>query len=105
MWPAKFLHTTQLATDIWEFSFSRPANYTYLPGQYASVSLEEPIQDPRGRARTMSLTSHPDDDYLAFVTKIFEKPSPFKTKLMQMQPGDSILVGAALGDLVLPLSS
>ncbi len=52
----------------------------------------------------MTLTSHPNDNHVAFVTKISEQPSPFKTKLMHMQPGDLILLDAALGDLVLPKS-
>jgi benzoate/toluate 1,2-dioxygenase reductase subunit len=102
MWRAQFAGKKHLASDIWEFRFSRPEGYEYLPGQYAIFSFPEPLEDPRGRTRTMSFTSHPHDDSLAFVTRIPAGASLFKQRLSTMQQGETLLVDAALGDLVLP---
>jgi ferredoxin-NADP reductase len=105
MWSLRFISKTRLARDIWEFRFTRPEGFDYIPGQYAAFVFDVPLHDTRGQSRVMSLTSHPTDDYLAFVTRISEPPSPFKTHLFHLERGDSLLVDSALGDLVLPRSS
>ncbi len=102
MWSTSYSSKTHLGSDIWEFCFTRPAGFDYVPGQYAAFAFAEPLGDPRGQSRTMSLTSHPNDNYLAFVTRIPERGSPFKQRLSQMQEGELLFVDTALGDLVLP---
>lgn len=104
MWHARFISKTHLASDIWEFRFSKPEGYTYLAGQYAQFHMPNLQNDPRGSVRTMSFTSHPSDTYLAFVTRIPAQPSPFKQQLAALQPGHEIILATALGDLVLPRS-
>lgn len=105
MWSTQFISKTRLALDIWEFRFTRPKGYDYTPGQYATFSFHEPLNDPRGQARVMSFTSHPTDDCLAFVTRISGQPSPFKSRLSSLQAGESLVLDMALGDLVLPRST
>lgn len=105
MWHAKFIGKTKQASDIWEFMFTRPEGYEYIPGQYASVVLPELSGDPRGNTRTMSFVSHPNDQYLAFVTRIPNSPSHFKARLSTLQKDDAVFFDAALGDLVLPRST
>lgn len=105
MWSAPYIGKTQLAADIWEFRFTRPEHYEYTPGQYAQLHLPEVANDPRGTMRTMSFTSHPADDFIAFVTRVPEQPSPFKRRLMSLIPGELLWLDAALGDLILPRST
>ena len=104
MWHTQLISKHRLATDIWEFRFARPDGYEYLSGQYASFSFHEPLNDARGQARVMTFTSHPSDDYLAFVTRISEQSSPFKLQLSHLQLGDALSVNVSLGDLILPRS-
>ena len=105
MWSLQFISKTRLASDIWEFRFTRPDGFDYIPGQYVSFILQEPLHDSRGQSRVTSLTSHPTDDYVTFVTRVPERPSPFKLHLANLHVGGEILVDAALGDLVLPRST
>lgn len=102
MWSAPYIGKTQLAADIWEFRFVRPTGYDYIAGQYAQFHFPDLTDDQRGNMRTMSFTSHPDDDYLAFVTRLPETASPYKRHLATLQPSDNTVVDGALGDLILP---
>lgn len=105
MWSVRFISKEHLASDIWVFRFTRPGGFDYLPGQYASFAFHELPQDARGQSRVMSLTSHPGDSYLEFVTRVSERPSPFKLRLSNLRTNDAMLIDAALGDLVLPRSA
>lgn len=105
MWHAKYIGKKLLASDIWEFRFARPEGFAYIPGQYAGFAFHEPLEDSRGQSRVMSLTSHPNDNYIAFVTRVSEQPSLFKQHLANLHAGDAMLVDAALGDLVFPRST
>jgi len=105
MWRTQFLGKTHHASNIWEFRFAHPEGFDYLPGQYAAFAFPELVNDTRGQSRVMSLTSHPSDKHIAFVTRVSERPSPFKTRLFQLETGESVMLDTALGDLVLPRSS
>lgn len=105
MWQTTFIGRKHLGTDIWEFRLTRPEGYEYLSGQYASIGFPMPLDDLRGQSRVMTFTSHPDDEYLAFVTRISDQPSPYKHQLSGLQPGDSLVVDGSLGDLILPRST
>lgn len=103
MWNAAFIEKTHLTSDIWEFRFVKPAQYEYVAGQYAHVSLADVFDDPRGPARTMSFISHPTDSYFSFVTRIpAYQSSPFKQRLSSLSRAETIHIDAAMGDLVLP---
>jgi len=104
MWSAQFISKVHLSSDIWEFRFTRPNGFDYIPGQYAAFAFQEPLHDARGQSRVMSLTSRPTDGYIAFVTRVSLQPSPFKARLANILPGKEILLDAALGDLILPRS-
>lgn len=97
-----YIGKTHLASDIWEFRLQKPEAYQYIPGQYTAFTFVQPLADPRGQSRTMSLTSCPDDTYLAFATRVPEQPSPFKRRLAELDRGDELLIDTAIGDLILP---
>lgn len=105
MWKTSYIGKTHLASDIWEFRFRRPEGYQYIPGQYAAFAFVQLLADPRGQSRVMSLTSCLDDTHLAFVTRIPERPSPFKRRLAELEKGDELIIDTALGDLILPRSA
>ena len=98
------------ATQTIATFFFRPASvYRYEAGQYAVISLPHVSPDQRGISRTMTLSSSPDDELLAFTMRITNGgnagSSSFKHALLQLQPGDEITVFESLGDLVLPLDT
>lgn len=93
------------AHTIATFYFRPQGTYRYLAGQYAILSLPHAPADARGYQRTMTMSSSPDDELLAFTMKIYPQGSSFKRALFGLQPGDTINIFDSLGDLVLPLSA
>lgn len=92
----RFINKSQLSTSVWQFFFTKPANYAYLSGQYADFVISP------GDQRTMTLVSHPSEAQLSFATRILKNPSQFKSKLAKLNPGETIKIGQALGDVILP---
>ncbi len=97
-----FLRKKQIGENVWEFFFAPEQPLEYLPGQYVDVTIPDVQQDARGRSRTFSLTSLPNDNFISFATFFPENSSPFKIKLSSLKPGKQIHVSDAMGDLVLP---
>lgn len=87
--------------DVWEYFFLPNEPVAYLPGQYAQFSIAN-LTDPQGNSRIFTLTSLPSDPWLSFAVKISHKPSPYKTRLGSLKPGDTMYIGDAMGDLVAP---
>jgi len=97
------------AQTIATFFFKPAGTYRYEAGQYAVISLPYDNPDNRGINRTMTLSSSPDDELLAFTMRITNGgnagSSSFKHALLQLKPSDEITVFESLGDLVLPLDT
>jgi ferredoxin-NADP reductase len=91
----------QLAPSIWQYYFRPERTVDYIPGQYVSLHLPV-LGDPRGPARTFTLTSLPSDELISFVVKIPEPHSPYKQILLDIEPGTIGKIDDAMGDLVLP---
>ena len=97
-----FERREELAPTIWQYYFRPVRPYDYTPGQYADFHLPEVIGDRRGASRVFTLTSIPTDSWLSFAAK-FELPmTPYKHGLQNLQPGDSVRIDDAMGDVVLP---
>lgn len=93
------------AHTIATFYFKPLMEYRYEAGQYAILNLPHADADNRGTQRTMTMSSSPDDELLAFTMRIYaEGGSSFKRALLGLRPGQEITVFDSLGDLVLPLN-
>lgn len=101
----RFERREELAAGIWQYFFVPERPVDFVAGQYADFSLPEPLADPRGRVRTFSFTSLPGTPEVSFVVKFVSPLSPYKQALRALQPGDSLRLGDAMGDLVLPKSA
>ncbi len=98
----RFEERQELAPGIWEYSFTPERQVDFIPGQYVDFRMPEPLTDPRGRSRTFTLTSLPDDPTISFVVKSVPPLSPYKQALETLTPGQELTIGDAMGDLVLP---
>jgi glycine betaine catabolism B len=98
----RFERRGELAPTIWEYQFRPERPVDFIPGQYAAWYLLDPITDPRGQARTFSLTSLPTDPTVSFIAKFPTPLSPYKQALQALQPGTELRLDDAMGDLVLP---
>lgn len=98
------------AQTIASFSFKPTGSYRYEAGQYAVVAVPHTGPDNRGVSRTMTLSSSPGEALLKFSCRISatgkaHSSSSFKQALMTLQPGDTVTILDAMGDLVLPLDA
>ncbi len=99
-----FEQRQELALGIWQYDFRPERPVDFVPGQYVDLYLAAP-GDPRGGARTFSLTSLPGEPMISFITKHFELQSPYKHALQQLPVGAEARISDAMGDLILPKST
>lgn len=100
----RFARREELAPGIWQYYFTPERPVDFIPGQYAEFHFLEPLADPRGQARTFTLTSLPGDPHVSFAVKFVPPLSPYKQALQALQPGTELRLDEAMGDLVLPKS-
>jgi ferredoxin-NADP reductase len=99
-----FEQKEELAPGVWQYNFHPEKKIDFVPGQYVDLHLLEAKNDPRGAARTFSLTSLPNDTSFSFITKHFGLQTPYKQALFGMHDGDGAHIDDAMGDLILPKS-
>ena len=94
----------EIAPGIWQYWFRPERPVDFVPGQYVDLFLPGATGDQRGRSRTFTLTSLPDEPSISFITKHFELQTPYKHDLQGLRAGATARIGEAMGDLVLPKS-
>ena len=93
----QYLDRTGCGTEIASFRFSKPAGYTFEPGQYAVLSLDT-AEGPQSKPFTHAQA--PGDDYLEVTTRL--SGSAFKNALVALAPGDRVSIRGPQGRLVAP---
>jgi ferredoxin-NADP reductase len=98
-----FLGKREVAPNVWEFRFQPKTAVEYVPGQYAWFTFPFHITDQRGKQhRTFTLTSHPSEPELRFITRLEEPYSVYKQHLRLLKPDDTMLIDEPHGDAILP---
>lgn len=97
-----FERREEIAPGIWQYWFRPERTVDFEPGQYVDLHLSGVEADPRGAARTFTITSLPSDLSVTFVLKHFGLQSPYKHRLQALQSGEAAHINDAMGDLVLP---
>lgn len=98
-----FLGKREVTPNVWEFRFQPETAVEYVPGQYARFTFPFHITDPHGKQhRTFTLTSHPSEPELRFITRLEEPYSVYKQHLHRLKPSDTMLIDEPHGDAVLP---
>ncbi len=95
-----------LAQHVWEYCFTPASQIRYVPGQYAQFSFPSTAATATALQekpyRTFTLSSHPDDNSVRFLTRLDPPLSHYKNLLAALQPGDLMRMSEPLGDVVLP---
>jgi len=92
----KLVKKEEVAFDTLAFSFSRPPDFSYEPGQHIEVMLIDPVEtDELGNKRDFSLASAPYEQELLVVARIRE--SAFKRTLSQLSEGTPVMIAGPLG--------
>lgn len=99
-WTAPLLERRAETPTVSTFTFRPPTDgFPFRPGQYLALRSPE-VTDPRGDARTFSISSAPSDTAGVSVTTRLG-PSPFKQHLFASAPGDEFELWGPFGDFVL----
>ena len=96
-------YTCQRVLDIWSWDspglisvkVTRDKNFNFIPGQFARIGLPSDGSQPEPDLwRAYSMVSHPDDDYLEFLS-VTVADGQFSPKLATLSVGDDLWVEKA----------
>lgn len=93
---------TREAPNIYTFRLQTDKPLTYTPGQFIELYIGHKPKDSRGTKRWFTVSSAPEEDYIAITTKITENSSTFKQALRSLEPGAKLIMARPIGDFVLP---
>jgi len=94
----KLIDRQEVATHTWRFTFSKPDNFIFKPGQYAGFTLINPTAtDALGNTRRFSLLSTPEDAHLAIAIRILPEASAFKKVLHALPIGSELKLAGPTG--------
>jgi ferredoxin-NADP reductase len=97
---ARFLRKELVAKNTLELTFEKVAEFSYQPGQYAFMCLNEPVYKGIDMpVRSLSMVSHPDEKVLRFVMR--ESQSSFKKSCAALSEGDTATLYGPTGTFVL----
>lgn len=99
---ARFDGREEISPGVWEYTLTPERRLDYIPGQYVDVQILRDFSDRRGRGRIFTLTSTPDEPTLKFALKFPKPGSSYKRQLWSLKPGETVKIGDAMGDVVLP---
>lgn len=100
----KFKSKEKLTNNTYLFSFSKPSDFGFSPGQYFEWTLPHKKVDSRGNRRFFTLSSSPTEDEIAITVKFYEKPSSFKKELLNLKE-QKIIASNLSGEFTLPKNS
>ena len=96
----KFMKRKEIARNTFELTFEKPEGFAFQPGQYAIVNLDKPKHtDLDMPFRSLSITSHPDENVLRFMMRKSE--SSYKKSCASLQKGDTATLFGPAGDFTL----
>ncbi len=97
----------EIATNTWEFTFSKPADFNFEAGQYVEWMLPHQKTDTRGPRRYFTIASSPTESVIRLALKVVPsssdmRSSTYKQALLNLDEGEEIIVSQLAGDFVLP---
>jgi ferredoxin-NADP reductase/Na+-translocating ferredoxin:NAD+ oxidoreductase RnfD subunit len=92
----------EVAKETYDFVFETPEKLHFEPGQYIECTLPHERADERGNRRYFTLASSPTEQDIRLGVKVAPlRSSSFKSALMKMRLGETIVVSQLAGDFVL----
>jgi ferredoxin-NADP reductase len=92
----------RLNKNSWEFVFTPDRKFGFLPGQYMEWTLPHRRPDARGNRRTFTIASSPTEKQVRLGVKTYKPSSTYKTALLNMQKGNSLIAGEIGGGFTFP---
>ncbi len=99
----KFVSMTCETEHICDFAFTPDRKLNFQPGQYLEWTLPLKKTDRRGNRRYFTIASAPSDPEVHLGVRIDRAhTSAFKKQLLEMKPGDELVVSHLAGAFILP---
>jgi ferredoxin-NADP reductase len=95
---AKLKARQEIAERTMAFHFEKPVNFKFTSGQFVDITLLDPPEtDAEGNARSFSIASAPDEDFIMVATRI--RDTAFKRVLTTIDLGAEVRIEGPFGDL------
>lgn len=101
----KLVSVREVALHTYEFVFHKPRSFIFAAGQYLEWMLPHTRPDNRGIRRYFTVASAPEEDFVRLGIRFGATVSTYKSALLAMQPGDTIIASQRAGDFLLPSDS
>lgn len=98
----KLKQKKNMDSNILDFTFTKPQNFHFSPGQYLEWTLAQKKADSRGNRRYFTIASSPTEDTLRIGVRFDTNGSSFKRGLSSLSKNGEIVAGQLGGDFVLP---
>lgn len=99
----KLVERRAIAENTFEFIFKKPADMSFVAGQYLEWMLPHQAADSRGERRYFTIASAPTEDVLRLALKVVPNGgSTFKKHLLSLDVGQTIMASQLAGDFILP---
>lgn len=98
----KLREKIKLSDDVWDFVFTSPKRFSFVPGQYLEWTLGHDNIDSRGNRRYFTIASSPTENELSLGVKLYSSPSSFKKALVSLSAGSEIVASQLAGEFTMP---
>ncbi len=92
----------QYGTEMIDFVFPHPKNFSFQPGQYMEWTLPHRNTDSRGNRRYFTIASSPTESALHLGVRFYQRGSSFKKTLLALDNTKPLTAGQLAGDFTLP---
>lgn len=92
----------KITNSIYEFSFPKPADFSFKAGQYLEWMVSHKPADSRGVRRYFTIVSAPEERELRVAFKLPDNASSYKKAMVNLKAGDVVIGSQRSGDFILP---
>lgn len=94
----KLAERIKRAPSVESFRFIPPEKIGFIPGQFLQVIFDEVNRENKELNKYLSLSCSPTKEYIEVTKRISQ--SSFSQRLLQLEPGDEVLIKVPLGGCV-----
>lgn len=97
----RLIGKTEIATNTYEFEFSKPPGLRFTAGQYLEWMVSHEAIDARGIRRYFTIASAPTESTMKLSLKVPTPGSSFKAALATLPLGGIVIASQLAGDFIL----
>lgn len=94
---ARITSIQKITPDVLQIQTEKPAGIEFKSGQAVDMSINK--DGWQKEVRPFTFTTLPEDDFLEFTIKTYPAHNAVTNELLQLVPGDELLLGDVFGDI------